>query len=255
MSATHLGLINIASPGRTIEVTDNSGITHVIPRTMKTSEALDPANHPSMGSLVTILGNTLSLRGYTIALREGDIAEVAYRYGNAVQNSDPGNPGGGSLLFPGINGSPITEFYEIDSTLESLSILRHPRYQTLASADLRVLSTMIQLGPLDANGNPRRNELSGTGRAEECADKIEAGTISYLAPKYTWRYRKLGGGWSIGYSIGKISTPAGPAPNINGNWLFMGATGNGWQGGTFENTFTWESSPIGDKWDEDLYSK
>ena len=253
MSATHLGLINTASPGRTIEVTDNSGITHVIPKTMTTSEALDPASHPFMGSMVTILGNTLSLRGYSIALREGDLAEVSYRYGNAVQNSDPTNPGAG-IIFPGVSGSPITDFYDLDSTLESLSIVRHPRYQTLASNDLRVLGMMIQLGPLDADGNARREGLSGTQRAEECANKIEAGTISYLAPKYIWRYRKLGGSWSAPYALGKIGTPVGPAPNIVGNWLYMGAAATGWQGGAFETTYTWESSPAGDEWDNDLYS-
>jgi hypothetical protein len=253
MAATQLGLINTASPGRTIEVSDTGGITHVVPRTMKTSAALDPATHPALGAVLQILGNTLTLRGYSISFQEGDIAEVQYRYGSAIENSNPSAPIY-SPGYPGNTGTPVTEFYELESTLESVSILRHPRYQNLASTDLQVLGMMIQLGPLDADNTARRESLS-SGLAEECADKIESGTISYLAPKYVWRYRRLGGSWSNPYPLGKKSNPPGPAPSLaNANWLFMGASANGWVGGAFESTYIWESSPAGDVWDSDLYS-
>lgn len=253
MAATQLGKIATPTVGRTIDVSDQGGVTHTVPVIMKTESALDPASHPALGTALQILGNTLTLRGYSIALQEGNIAEVQYRYGNAVENSDPNAP---SPIpgYPGNVGTPITDFYDLESSLESVSILRHPRYQSLASEDLRILGMMIQLGPLDADGNARRDGLVSS-RGEECADKIEGGTVSYLAPKYIWRYRRLGGSWSVPYPIGKKSNPPGPAPGLgSSNWLFMGSTANGWVGGTFETTYVWESSPAGDVWDNDLYS-
>lgn len=254
MPATHLGLVTTTVPGRTIEVNDQGGITHMVPQTMPHAAALDPATHPQLGTALSIMGSTLTLRGYSIALREDGLAEVQYRYGNAIANDNPNAPTIGVPSYPGRAGTPLTEFYDLDASLESLSLLRHPRYQTLASADLRVLGMMIQLGPLNSDGSSRRAELSGTERAEECADKIEAGTTSYLAPKFIWRYRRLGSAWQSPWPIGKISNPPGPAPSVtNGNWLYMGASGAGWEGGAFEITHTWESSPLGDTWDTQLY--
>lgn len=257
MSATHLGLVTTNGPGRTIEVNDQNGITHMVPRTMPHAAALDPATHPALGTVISIMGARLALRGYSITLLAEGVAEVQYRYGNSIDNSDANAPItiDGVPLYSGRAGSALTEFYDLDTSLESISILRHPRYQTLASADLRILAAMIQLGPLDANNQPRRSGLTGTDRAEECADKIEAGTITYLAPKYVWRFRKIGGPWNAGgYTLGKVSNPPGPVPNIGeSNWLYMGRQAGGWDGGVFESVHVWESSPQGDTWDADLY--
>ena len=254
MSATHLGIITQYAPGSQTEIGFNGGAPHTrtIKRTMEKRLAHDIANHPTGG--VIDCGLVFTLAKITIVDNEGDMSDVTYTYGVPVLTSDPNASATESGLYGGRVGSAVTEFYESDRTLETVSILRHKRYRTLASADLRILAEMIQLGPVDENGIARRTGLTGTDRAEECADKIEAGTVSYLAAKHIWRKRITGGKWNTNpRKLGKIDTPPGPVPDIDGNWLYMGSNISGWDGGTFETVHTWESSPEGDTWDADLY--
>lgn len=257
MSAKQIGRMTIESPNATIDVSEDAGISHVVPKTMPRAMALDPATHPALRSGLNVMGSFVYLKGYSIRLVEGDLAEVEYRYGQSIDTSDPGadpiepTPGG-TGMYPGRPNTPLSEFYEVETTLEQLSILRHPAYQGVSAADKRILAMMIQLGPIDDDGNARSTALSGS-TAKEAGAKIESGIVSYLAPKYVWRYRKLGGSWTAPGQPGKIMNPPGPAPTIQGNWLFMGTNANGWAGGVFEITQVWESSPRGDSWDEDLY--
>jgi hypothetical protein len=253
MSAKQLGIVTIEGPNATVEVNEDSGVTHVIPKTMPRSVALDPATHPPLRTALSVMGSFVYLKGYSIRLVEGDLAEVEYRYGQSIDSSDPTANQPGSEMYPGRPATPITEFYETENTLETISILRHPRYKNIGTSDQRILAMMIQLGPIDENGTARSESLEGQ-LAKECGAKIEAGVISYLAPKYVWRYRKLGGSWTAPGQPGKIMNPPGPAPNIQGNWLFMGTNASGWAGGVFEITQVWESSPSGDQWDAQLYS-
>lgn len=253
MSAKQLGLMTIDGPNASIEVNEDSGVTHIIPKTMPRSVALDPASHPALRTGLNIMGSFVYLKGYSIRFVEGDLAEVEYRYGQSIDTSDPNANPPDAGMYPGRPATPITEFYETENTLETLSILRHPRYQNVALSDKRILTSMIQLGPIDDNGAARSAQLEGQ-LAKECGAKIEQGIISYLAPKFVWRYRKLGGSWTAPGQAGKIMNPPGPAPNITGNWLFMGTNATGWAGGVFEITQVWESSPTGDRWDNELYS-
>lgn len=252
MAATHHGTINTTTSGAQTQVSGSSGVTHSVIKTMTHEEARAQTSHPLIGSSIIVQGSVVSLLNFQITYDPGSTATVVYNYGRSV-GSDSNEVQNGNLAYPGRLPSAVTEFFELDASMEQKSILRHPRYLELTEADRQILGAMIQLGVIDADGNARREELSTKARANECADKIESGVTSYLAPKWVWRYRKLNSNWSVDRGLGKISDPYGPAPTINGNWLFTGVTGNGWEGGALEMTATWESSPEGDEWDTDLY--
>ncbi len=253
MAATHIGTISTTNPGSTTQVSGTSGVTHVVIKTMSHEDARAPTSHPLLGSSLNVQGSVVTLINYSIVYEPGETAQVTYNYGQAVSSDSP-EVQNGSLAYPGRLPSSVTEFFELDASMEQKSILRHPRYADLSESDKQVLAAMLQMGVLDADGNPRRDDLSASTLAEECANKIESGVTSYLAPKWIWRYRKLNTSWTIPARLGKIANPHGPAPNIAGNWLFTGVSGNGWEGGALELTATWESSPEGDTWDTDLYS-
>ncbi len=253
MAATHHGTITTTNPGSVTQV--GAGVTHSVVKTMTHEQARAAGTHQAMQVNVTVQGHVLSLIDYVITYEPGDLASVVYNYGQAVAVANPEVvPINGNLAYPGRLPAAVTEFYELDISLEVVSILRHERYDALTTADRQILAMMIQAGPLDGEGNARRDSLSASSLAQECANKIEAGQVSVLKPKHVWRYRKLNTNWVIPSSIGKISQPYGPAPDIDGNWLFTGVTGNGWEGGALELTATWESSPDGDTWDTDLYA-
>lgn len=252
MSATHLGTINTASPGASTQIASTQGVSHTVRRSMSHAEAQQQTTHPLIGASLNVQGSIVTLLSIQIDYQEGDVAAVAYNYGQAVASDNP-EVINGNLAYPGRLPSAVTEFFELDASMEQKSILRHPRYANLTESDKQILGAMIQMGVLDAESAARREGLSTSERANECADKIESGTVSYLAPKWVWRYRKLNTSWSVSRNLGKISNPYGPAPNIAGNWLFTGVTANGWEGGALELTATWESSPEGDEWDADLY--
>ena len=252
-SATHLGTITTANPGSVTQVSSTGGVTHSVLKTMSHEEARAPTSHPLLGSSLNIQGSVVTLLNFSIVYDPGEVAQVTYNYGQAVASDSP-EVQNGNLAYPGRLPSSVTEFFELDASMEQKSILRHPRYEDLSESDKQVLAAMLQMGVLDAESIARRESLSTSERAQECADKIESGVTSYLAPKWIWRYRKLNTNWSVSGNLGKISNPYGPAPNIGGNWLFTGVTGNGWDGGALELTATWESSPEGDTWDVDLYN-
>lgn len=258
MSATHLGTIKTTNPGAQTNSSVTEGVTHTIIKTMSHVEAASPTSHPALGSGISVLGSVAFLINIGITYEPGEVATVIYNYGRAVAsddsnlsvslNTDFGTRGNVSATPRG-----PTEFFESDCSLEQVSILRHPRYKSIPEADKEILGAMIQNGVLDNDGLPRSRNLSIFKKTKECAEKIINGQVSYLAKKYVWRQRRLNVNWAAGPTLGKISNPAGPAPNHKGNWLFVSVSGSGTRDKADELTFTWESSPEDDEWDEDLY--
>ena len=253
MAATHHGTITTTNPGAQTQVSGTDGVTHSIVKTMTHEEARAQTTHPLIGSSINVQGSVVTLLNFQISYNEGNLATVVYNYGQGVATDSP-EVQNGNLAYPGRLPSAVTEFFELDASLEAVSILRVSRYAGISTSDRQILAMMIQAGVIDGEGTARRDALSSDARAQECANKIESGTVSVMKPKWVWRYRKLNTNWTVTGNLGKIAQPYGPAPNIDGNWLFMGVTGNGWEGGALELTATWESSPEGDEWDEDLYA-
>lgn len=253
MAATQLGTIAQTAPGATTEYSAD-GITHNVIKTMEKAVAETRSNHPQFGSTLNVQDAVVRLASFSITYEPGELAVVNYRYvGNDGGNTaDPNN---------GQVGLPIgpSESYELDVSLEQQSILRWAalKYPNISIADLGVLRTMIQNGLKDANGSEVRNQLSAQASAtgaETVADKIQEGVTSYLAPVYVWRRKRSSASWQPAANIGRISTPIGPYPNIQGiNWLYMGATASGTGQTADQLTDTWQSSPFGDTWDTDIY--
>lgn len=250
MAATLLGLIDTYAPGAQTEIDAVTGITLVRNRTLTASEAYDLNAHPAIGSAISHLNSTLTLRKISLRTVEGGMVEAAYNYANSAELSNPNTDPAGGV---GIGGA--AESYDLDVSLEAVSVLRwgFAKY-TISRADQRVLAAMVQFGPLDTDGNQIRRFLSGDTDADTIANKIEDGEISVLSPVYVWRVRRTGASWNISYRIGKISQPPGPAPAIDGNWLFMGATASGLENRAAEMQLTWQSSIAGDSWDSDFYA-
>lgn len=250
MAATQLGTINQKAPGASTEVDANS-ITHTVIKTMTRAMAETPSNHPVLGSSTNALDAVVYLQSYSISYEPGDVAVVNYRYvGNAGGNTnDPNNGQGGAIISP-------VESYELDVSLEQQSILRWAaiKYQgSIGIEELAILRKMIQVGLQDDDGTYFSDQLT-TADALIVANLIEQGTTSFLAPAYVWRRRRASASWNPSDKIGRISTPAGPYPNIEGvNWLYMGATATGTGGTADQLTDTWQSSPYGDTWDQYIY--
>lgn len=254
MAATQLGTIAQTAPGATTEYSAD-GITHNVIKTMEKAVAETRSNHPQFGSTLNVQDAVVRLASFSITYEPGELAVVNYRYvGNDGGNTaDPNNGVTGAV---GIGGQ---ESYELDVSLEQQSILRWAviKYPNISLADLGVLRIMIQNGLKDANGSEVRNQLSAqasSSGADIVADKIQEGVTSYLAPVYVWRRRRSSASWQPAATIGRISTPIGPYPNIEGiNWLYMGATASGTGQTADQLTDTWQSSPSGDTWDSYIY--
>ncbi len=254
MPATHLGQIDLYSPGAQTIIDATSGISLTRLRTMPAAAAYDLNAHPAIGSTITHLNSTLTLRKISLRTQEGEMVDCAYDYANSAELSNPNtDPGGGSGEITGAGA----ESYSLDISLEAVSVLRWGfRKYAIARDDKRVLAAMLQLGPIDADGNQLRRFLSGDTDAELIADKIEDGKVSLLSPVYVWKVRRTGASWNITNPIGKIGTPPGPVPTLpgGGNWLFMGATASGLVNRAAEMELTWQSSIADDTWDADFYS-
>jgi len=254
MAATHLGTINQQGPGATTEYSAD-GLTHTVVVQMTRAMAEVRSNHPAFNSTLNVQDAVVRLVSFTIAYEPGDLATVTYRYtGNDGGNTaDPNNGISGAV---GIGSS---ESYELDVSLEQQSLLRWAikKHTAMSIEDIAVLRKMIQEGTKNEDGSLVSSELSsnatGSG-ARAVATKIEKdGITSYLTPVFVWKRKRSTASWQPSGQIGKISQPQGPAPSISGNWLYMGSTASGAGNTADAITDTWQSSPLGDKWDEQIY--
>lgn len=256
MAATHLGTITSTLPAGSTQI-DENGMTHTIVRQMSREMARDINTHIDPSSPVNVMDSVLYLRSIAIADEPGDLAQVTYTYFAPRVYPVGGIGGPGSIVGPGTTPEESAKT-ECDVVLEPVSIIRHPRYKNLAAADKRVLAAMIQFGPIDSDGNETRRFLSGDSAAEECADKIEDGTLSYLAPSLVVRHTEFSVRWGQEPDVSKLGKRDNSLPqSIRGSgsfdFILAGVTISGTPDGISSLTKVYQSAPVDVDWDDDLY--
>ena len=258
MAATHLGTIESTQPTGTTQI-DENGMTHTIVRQMSRAMARDINTHIAPGKPVTVMDNTLYLRSIGIADEAGDLSQVTYTYFAPRVYPVGGVCGPDSIIGPGSTTEDSAKT-EIDVVLEPVSIFRHPRYKNVSAADKRVLAAMVQFGPIDDQGQQTRRFLSSDSAADECADKIEDGTLSYLAPSLVMRHTEFNIRWGqepdVGSKLGKRDNALPQALKGTGifDFILAGVTISGTPDGINSITRVYQSTPANVDWDTDLYA-
>lgn len=255
MSASHLGTIKTLIPGAEITVS-RSGVTVTIPKSMSHADALDPTQHPPIGTVLQIMGHQTTLDSFSIVKDDGQLATVNYNYigtnsGQNVEAVIPENPGP-----PGFNrNGNAPARYDLDATTEAVSILRHPRFAGITDADRNILARMIQEGVIDADGVDLSLSLSLDPKTLKMSALIKEGIVSYEAAALVWRKTVFNVNWTNVLLPGFIIIPPGPVPDIEGNWILAGFTGTGYEDLAETLTATYKSSIRGDEWDETLFGR
>jgi len=253
MAASQLGQVINTQPGSSTTITTGKkfDVVHTVVREMPASMAQRwVTQHPNYAAVLTVNDVLVRHTDTSISYDVGNMATVTYTYTpNKTGSGGSSTESPGSM--PGFSGGGVDAFYDLEVATEAVSILRFKKYQDIDEAEKRVLGKMIQIGPLDENGNALKNQIT-SDLGLECATKIENGIISFEAPCYIWRETKSEGGTSAG-NVGKISTPPGPIPSVgSGNWLYMGGHGKWADNYLVEVTRIWKSSIYDDPWDSDL---
>jgi hypothetical protein len=256
MASTQLGTIKTLIPGAQVTVS-RTGVTYTLPKSMSSVDALDPTQHPPIGTVLQILGHYTTLDSYSIVKEEGDVATVNYNYvGSNADAGEGSNNGDTPPPLPGysFSGTPPSR-YDLDATTEAVSILRLYRFASIPAADRNILAMMIQNGPLDADGNDISSGLTNDAKTQEAATLIKAGTVSKECPALIWRKTAYNTSWANALLPGFIISPPGPVPTIDGNWILSGFSGTGYDDFAESLTATYKSSIIGDVWNETLYRR
>lgn len=250
--ATQLGTITTLQPEATTTISRET-VTHVEIVSTTRDAAQDRGNLRLLGEAKVVNDVTVSLSSIQIRYLPGELADIEYTYTGGTDNTQL-NPGDltGAV---GIGGN--SESWDLDVKLRPVSLLRHPRYNSVSDADKRVLSAMIQFGLIDNEGQEIRRFLSSDGLANQAANLIEQdGITSYEAPVYTLRRTQLNSSATPPSNPGKINNPGSPAPPLPSgeNWLLIGARGR-YAGTKWTELITeWESSGGGGAWNNGLYS-
>lgn len=252
MAGTKLGTIKTLIPGAQIQV-GRTSVTYTLPKSMPTADALDPTQHPALGSILVILGNAVALNSITIANEEGGMSTVNYDYvGSTEQPETPATPPDVMGNFKRENATPPR--FELDVTSEAISILRAPYFAGISEADKTVLAAMIQNGPIDSDGNQISRFLSGDARATEASTFIKEGIVSFNASSLVWKEVSYNQKWSsVPKEVGFIFPPPGPVPDIDGNWILHGLSASGFEDQAETVTRTYLSSLPGETWPTELY--
>jgi hypothetical protein len=258
MAATQLGLIKTQSPEGNTAIT-SEGVTHTITKTMPVDEAYDINTHTQATFPIEIMDSTLYIQSINIDRQPGQIAVVTYNYKSTAGVFPVGGVTGPSAVVGPQPSSRNLPRYEYDAVVEPISILRLSKFDKLDRADRRVLEAMIQLGPLDDDGVPRRDSLiSDTGLAKEAADLIEDGIISKFAPSIVLRITHTDKTWGQApVGAAKLGDLSSPDSLLAGSGLFdfiltgISASGNADGMDTF--TETHQSAPFAENWDRRIY--
>jgi hypothetical protein len=257
MAATQLGVIKTQSPEGNTAIT-SEGVTHTITKTMPVDEAYDINTHTQATFPIEIMDSTLYIQSINIDRQPGQIAQVTYNYKSSAGVFPVGGvTGPGGVVGPQPSARNLPR-YEYDAVVEPVSILRLDKFSRLSRDDLRVLTTMIQSGPMDSDGNAIRRFLSGDTNAEECADLIEDGVVSKLAPSLIVRITHTDKSWGQApVGAAKLGDLSSPDSLLAGSGLFdfilTGISASGTADGMDTFTETHQSAPFLDNWDRRIY--
>jgi hypothetical protein len=256
MTSTQLGVIKTQTPEGTTSITAE-GLRHTVTRTMPLADAYDVNTHTDASRPINVMDSFVFLQSINITREPGEVAMVTYEYFAPRVYPVGGITGPGSIVGPSGGQQEQLNRISYSCVLEPVSLLRHRRYQNLAQEDLRVLAAMIQNGPIDSDGNETRRFLSGDTVAEECANKIEQGKTSYLAPSIVARATYFGGRWNDRRGVSHLGKTDGPPTELPGSsgfdFILASVDADGTNEGVDSYTTVWQSAPNGEEWDRDLY--
>jgi hypothetical protein len=256
MAATQLGVIKTQAPEGTTSITEE-GLRHTVTRTMPVADAYDVNTHTEASRPLAIMDAIVYLQSINITREAGEIATVAYEYFAPRVYPVGGITGPNGVIGPQPSARNLPR-YEYDAVVEPVSILRLDKFSKLSKDDLRVLTTMIQSGPMDSDGNAIRRFLSDDTNAEECADLIEDGVVSKLAPSLVVRITHTDKSWGQApVGAAKLGDRSSPDSLLAGSGLFdfilTGISASGTADGMDTFTETHQSAPFGINWDRRIY--
>ena len=256
MTASHLGTIKTQTPEGNTSITEE-GLRHTVTRTMPLADAYDVNTHTDASRPINVMDSTVYLQSITITREAGELASVTYEYFAPRVYPVGGITGPGGVVGPQPSSRNLPRF-DYDAVVEPISILRLDKFKRLSKDDLRVLTTMIQSGPMDSEGNAIRRFLSGDTVAEECADLIEDGVVSKLAPSLVVRITHTDKSWGQApVGAAKLGDLSAPDSLLAGSGLFdfilTGISASGTADGMYTFTETHQSAPFLENWDRRIY--
>jgi hypothetical protein len=256
MTASHLGTIKTQTPEGNTSITEE-GLRHTVTRTMPLADAYDVNTHTDASRPINVMDSTVYLQSINITREAGELASVAYEYFAPRVYPVGGITGPGGVVGPQPSSRNLPRF-DYDAVVEPISILRLDKFKRLSKDDLRVLTTMIQSGPMDSEGNAIRRFLSGDTVAEECADLIEDGVVSKLAPSLVVRITHTDKSWGQApVGAAKLGDLSAPDSLLTGSGLFdfilTGISASGTADGMDTFTETHQSAPFLENWDRRIY--
>jgi hypothetical protein len=256
MTASHLGTIKTQTPEGNTSITEE-GLRHTVTRTMPLADAYDVNTHTDASRPINVMDSTVYLQSITITREAGELASVTYEYFAPRVYPVGGITGPGGVVGPQPSSRNLPRF-DYDAVVEPISILRLDKFKRLSKDDLRVLTTMIQSGPMDSEGNAIRRFLSGDTVAEECADLIEDGVVSKLAPSLVVRITHTDKSWGQApVGAAKLGDLSAPDSLLAGSGLFdfilTGISASGTADGMDTFTETHQSAPFLENWDRRIY--
>ena len=256
MTASHLGTIKTQTPEGNTSITEE-GLRHTVTRTMPLADAYDVNTHTDASRPIIVMDSTVYLQSITITREAGELASVTYEYFAPRVYAVGGITGPGGVVGPQPSSRNLPRF-DYDAVVEPISILRLDKFKRLSKDDLRVLTTMIQSGPMDSEGNAIRRFLSGDTVAEECADLIEDGVVSKLAPSLVVRITHTDKSWGQApVGAAKLGDLSAPDSLLAGSGLFdfilTGISASGTADGMDTFTETHQSAPFLENWDRRIY--
>ena len=256
MTASHLGTIKTQTPEGNTSITEE-GLRHTVTRTMPLADAYDVNTHTDASRPINVMDSTVYLQSINITREAGELASVTYEYFAPRVYPVGGITGPGGVVGPQPSSRNLPRF-DYDAVVEPISILRLDKFKRLSKDDLRVLTTMIQSGPMDSEGNAIRRFLSGDTVAEECADLIEDGVVSKLAPSLVVRITHTDKSWGQApVGAAKLGDLSAPDSLLAGSGLFdfilTGISASGTADGMDTFTETHQSAPFLENWDRRIY--
>lgn len=187
--------------------------------------------------------------------------------------------GGGDEI--SINDS-ASDSFSLETEQNENSIILHPRYAGVSESERVVaaalvanpkLYELVYVGKIDGelvilnaipSGQNKANfeqmTLREAGRkmvksklGNELCAKILKGIKSYKDPRFVWKATTYSSTIPAG-KVGKINTPKGNPPSIDGNWILESVSASRSKADDqWKIVRTWKASDSGSSWDAELY--